>query len=78
MQNLSKFHYIIFILFFTLSANSYAQLKSDSLKTELSKAVEDSVKIKLMLDICWDLKSVEGEKALEYGNNGLNLAIKTR
>ncbi|RLD65176.1 MAG: hypothetical protein DRI95_09285 [Bacteroidetes bacterium] len=78
MQNLSKFHYIIFLLLFSLSANLYAQLKSDSLKLELSKAVEDSVKIKLMLDLCWDLKSVEGKKALEYGNNGLKLAIQTK
>ena len=78
MLNLSKFHYIIFLLFFNLSTPVYAQLKSDSLKLELSKAVEDSVKIKLMLDLCWDLKSVDGDKALEYGNNGLKLAIQTK
>ncbi|MEN8120390.1 MAG: tetratricopeptide repeat protein [Bacteroidota bacterium] len=31
-----------------------------------------------MLDICWDLKSVEGKEALKYGNKGLKLAIQTK
>lgn len=78
MHNLSKFHCIIFFLFFNLSTDVYAQLKSDSLKLELSKAKEDSVTIKLLLDLCWDLKSVDGEKALEYGNKALKLAIQTK
>ena len=47
------------LLFFSLSTPVHAQLKSESLKHELSKAKEDSVKIKLMLDLCWELKSNE-------------------
>jgi len=78
MQKLLRFNFIILILLFKLSSTLVGQMKSDSLEIELSKATEDSTKIKLMLDLCWDLKSVQGEKALEYGNKALKLAIQTK
>jgi len=78
MQKLSKFYFIVFLLFSNFTFNVFAQLKTDSLEQELKKTEIDSLRIKLMLDICWDLKSTDGQKALEYGNKALNLAIQTK
>ena len=76
MYNHRKIFLILFLFIITFSA--FAQLKTDSLENELSKASQDSVKIKLMLDLCWDLKSANSEKALNYANKALELSKKTK
>jgi serine phosphatase RsbU (regulator of sigma subunit)/Tfp pilus assembly protein PilF len=78
MQNPKIIQFILSLLIFSFSINSFAQLKTDSLENELNKATKDTVKIKLMLDLCWDLKSVDAEKALTYANDALELAKRIK
>ena len=74
MQNQNIIQFILSLLIFSFSVSTFAQLKTDSLENELNKATQDTIKIKLMLDLCWDLKSVDAEKALKYANDALELA----
>ena len=78
MQNLKKAFFVPFLLLLCLTIPAFAQLKTDSLENELGKAQQDTVKIKLMLDLCWGLKSSDADKALKYADKALKLAKKIK
>ncbi len=64
------------VLLFTLSC--FAQSKKiDSLRSVLQNTGSDTSKVKLLNALCWELKSSDPEKALEYGQSALSLGKKT-
>lgn len=72
-----KFKYIIFSIFiiniifaFDAKADDYI----DSLQKELKKAKQDTTKVNLMNDLAWEMQSYDINKAIEYGEQALNLS----
>ncbi|MFN8255144.1 MAG: tetratricopeptide repeat protein [Bacteroidales bacterium] len=52
----------------------YAQTNIDSLINLAETSEIDSIANKAFVDLCWALKSSEPERALQYGEKGLNMA----
>lgn len=64
-----------FILFF-VSISLSAQPQIDSLQNILKNSPSDTAKTRILLDLSWKLKSNNGNKALDYANDALQLARK--
>ncbi len=67
-----------FILYIFIVGNfSFGQQSEiDSLIKVLKTSKEDSNKVNVLCDLCWYSKSLDVKKALDYGNEALNLATK--
>ena len=63
----------LFFLCVFLLANVKANTITDSLERLLPKAT-DSLKVKLLSDLCWEYRFISPDTALIYGNRALNLA----
>ena len=61
-----------------LALNSHAQPQIDSLKQELSKAKEDTTKVEIMVQLCWDYQWTNPDSALEYSLQALSLARRIK
>ncbi len=70
-MRISKVYLIaVFVFLFTgLKATSV----TDSLK-RLLPAAKDTVKVKLLSDLCWEYRFISADTALQYGNKALELA----
>ncbi len=65
----------LLLVIFTISiiAGLKANQVTDSLQLLLAKA-QDTTKVKLLCDLCWEYRFVSAEKALEYGQEALSLS----
>ena len=70
MQFKSFWLITLFVLFFT---NLNATSVTDSLERLLPTA-KDTVKVKLLSDLCWEYRFISADTALQYGNKALELA----
>jgi len=64
---------ILIILFFFCTSVFGNNLVIDSLKQQL-QIVEESERVRVMCDLCWEYRLVNSDSALKYGNNALRLA----
>ena len=53
---------------------SQNQVKVDGLEQALMQATHDTVKVNTLNKLCWELKTSQPEKALQYGEQALELA----
>ncbi len=70
--------YHAFILPLTLTIMLSSKMLAsniDSLEASLPR-VSDSLKVKILCDLCWEYRSLSAEKALAYGNKALQLSKK--
>lgn len=68
---------ILFLMLFVIhfcaqSQNQYI----DSLRTQLKVFKEDTNKVKLLNDLCWELAFVKTDEAIKFGKQGVRLAEK--
>jgi len=68
---------ILSLIFILISTSVLAQSKLDSLQNALKNAKSDTAKTHILLNLSWQLKSEDGEKALKYANEALKLAETT-
>jgi len=54
--------------------NINAQSKTDSFKYQLNKAKEDTNKVKILIDLCWDFQWENPDSSLAYSLPGLSLS----
>lgn len=65
---------LLFLALFLISYNSFAQTKTiDSLQTALPIAKGES-RIKILIDLCWEYRFINAERAREFGLDALKLA----
>lgn len=76
---LRNFIMILITIFFS-STFLFSQdlLKCDSLLRIIQKPLNDSSRVDAYADICWEYKDNHPNKAFNYGDSGLQLAIKIR
>jgi serine phosphatase RsbU (regulator of sigma subunit) len=74
---MSRFKLFAFIPLFLISINISANHKQlvDSLKIQLEKS-EDSLKIQILLRLCWEHRNFNPELAVQYGLEAIDLATK--
>lgn len=77
MKNLFTYILTILATCFLYSASYSQQLKIDSLRTQLKSASQDTVKVRLMIEMASCNSSLPEEEVLNYGNNAIVLAKKT-
>ncbi len=58
--------------------NVDAQVNTDSLEALLPKTKADTSRIKLLADLCWELKFTDSTKSFRYGREALQLAQKLK
>lgn len=76
-RGLLSYKYLFFFFIFFCSYSSQAQTpKTDSLQTALKSVVEDTNKVKILKQLCWELRFAKPEKALEYCKQSLKIAEK--
>jgi serine phosphatase RsbU (regulator of sigma subunit) len=76
MQITLRFCYA-FLLFLCAGSPLFSQVKlADSLVLALSKAQDDTSKIKILLPLSFELRSSEADSALKYAKNALSLSRK--
>lgn len=69
--------YLLVLLLFTLSpAKAQNNHLIDSLKQLLTQKQPDSVRLKILDDLCWEVGFVNLSQAVAYGQQGINEAIK--
>ena len=69
--------YLLFLLL-TIHYNTqiFSQIKADSLVKVLKTIKTDSLKAKILNELCWELKSSDPRLALNYGKEALNISKK--
>ena len=69
--------YLLFLNIVILSVSLVAQnQRIDSLLKELNKVKEDTIRVDILSNLCWEFKSIDSKKAAMYGERGLELAKK--
>jgi len=66
--------FLVFLKFACVHHSFAQQAKTDSLEKLLKKQANDTVRVLLLSELCWQYRSADPKKALEYGEEGLNLA----
>jgi tetratricopeptide (TPR) repeat protein len=73
-----RIRFICFFLFLFAGMHTLPaqETEIDSLRNLLSLAGDDTSKVNLLDDLCWNLRSSEPEAAVNYGTEGIQLAKK--
>src|SRR3989344_2460446 len=76
MKKIINSAFCFFLVF--ISLNTFSQTtKIDSLQNLLSKATHDTTRASLLWQIGWECKFTDPEKAKKFGEQSLNLSLKT-
>jgi two-component system, NarL family, sensor kinase len=67
---------LLSLFFFTITGLKATQV-TDSLEN-LLRTTTDTNRVKLLSDLCWEYRFVSADKALDYGNQALDLSKKLR
>ncbi len=73
-MTIKKTIFILFIAFSLAFLQTKAQVKSDSLIKELTKAQEDTNKVNLLNIIAYELRTADKEKAINYAQEAVKLS----
>ena len=71
-----KISYIVFLFFLCFNLNAQLRIFLDSLKTDLDKVTDDSLRFRLLDELAWNYKRVNLDTALQYGKLSIEAAEK--
>jgi len=79
MENFARLRYLIMVVFTMLAPWTYAQnLKTDSLETALQRSLDDSVKMKLLVELSVAYETIDFSKSLKYAEDAIILAERMK
>ena len=71
-----RYFILVISFFFHIFKCEAQQHRIDSLQKLLSVCKPDTNKVIILYRLCWDVKKLDPEKALQYGEDALRLALK--